>query len=304
MREAGRVALGRDVAAAVGRRGRDEAERRRRQPRRSSSCRLRPVLAGRPGARLAEQLAQLVLVGDLVPGASSPLDHDPSDESPRPRCRVGTLCPRDRVPTPAQRQGPRPLRDAGRAAAHGGERPHLGVRRHPAHADPGQGPRSSPSCRCGGSTGWPTWCPTTSCRPTCPPEYAGRALLCRRLEMYPVECVARGYLTGSGLADYLATGDGLRRAAAGGPGRRLRAARADVHPGHQGGHRRPRRERHLRRGGRHRRRRTSPTSCAAPPSRSTAGPATSPASAASSSPTPSSSWAATPTAGWCWPTRC
>jgi phosphoribosylaminoimidazole-succinocarboxamide synthase len=39
-----------------------------------------------------------------------------------------------------------------------------------------------------------------------PPELAGRAILCTRLEMYPVECVARGYLTGSGLADYLATG--------------------------------------------------------------------------------------------------
>jgi len=39
-----------------------------------------------------------------------------------------------------------------------------------------------------------------------PPEYAGRALLCRRLEMYPVECVARGYLAGSGLAEYLAAG--------------------------------------------------------------------------------------------------
>jgi phosphoribosylaminoimidazole-succinocarboxamide synthase len=39
-----------------------------------------------------------------------------------------------------------------------------------------------------------------------PAEYAGRALLCTRLAMYPVECVARGYLTGSGLADYLATG--------------------------------------------------------------------------------------------------
>jgi phosphoribosylaminoimidazole-succinocarboxamide synthase len=39
-----------------------------------------------------------------------------------------------------------------------------------------------------------------------PEEYAGRALLCTRLEMYPVECVARGYLAGSGLADYLATG--------------------------------------------------------------------------------------------------
>ena len=31
-------------------------------------------------------------------------------------------------------------------------------------------------------------------------------MLCRRLAMQPVECVARGYLTGSGLADYLATG--------------------------------------------------------------------------------------------------
>jgi phosphoribosylaminoimidazole-succinocarboxamide synthase len=39
-----------------------------------------------------------------------------------------------------------------------------------------------------------------------PPEYAGRALLCRRLAMYPVECVARGYLAGSGLAEYLANG--------------------------------------------------------------------------------------------------
>jgi phosphoribosylaminoimidazole-succinocarboxamide synthase len=39
-----------------------------------------------------------------------------------------------------------------------------------------------------------------------PAEYAGRAILCTRLQMYPVECVARGYLAGSGLADYLATG--------------------------------------------------------------------------------------------------
>jgi phosphoribosylaminoimidazole-succinocarboxamide synthase len=39
-----------------------------------------------------------------------------------------------------------------------------------------------------------------------PAEFAGRALLCQRLEMYPVECVARGYLAGSGLADYLAGG--------------------------------------------------------------------------------------------------
>ena len=37
-------------------------------------------------------------------------------------------------------------------------------------------------------------------------ELRGRSMLCRRLAMVPVECVARGYLTGSGLADYRATG--------------------------------------------------------------------------------------------------
>ncbi|MDQ1614146.1 MAG: phosphoribosylaminoimidazole-succinocarboxamide synthase [Actinomycetota bacterium] len=39
-----------------------------------------------------------------------------------------------------------------------------------------------------------------------PEEFAGRAVLCTTLRMYPVECVARGYLAGSGLADYRATG--------------------------------------------------------------------------------------------------
>ncbi len=39
-----------------------------------------------------------------------------------------------------------------------------------------------------------------------PPDFAGRAIICRRLSMLPVECVGRGYLTGSGLADYQRTG--------------------------------------------------------------------------------------------------
>jgi phosphoribosylaminoimidazole-succinocarboxamide synthase len=39
-----------------------------------------------------------------------------------------------------------------------------------------------------------------------PAEVAGRAVVCEPLEMFPVECVARGYLAGSGLADYRATG--------------------------------------------------------------------------------------------------
>jgi phosphoribosylaminoimidazole-succinocarboxamide synthase len=34
----------------------------------------------------------------------------------------------------------------------------------------------------------------------------GRSMLCRRLEMFAIECVARGYLTGSGWNDYKATG--------------------------------------------------------------------------------------------------
>jgi phosphoribosylaminoimidazole-succinocarboxamide synthase len=33
-------------------------------------------------------------------------------------------------------------------------------------------------------------------------ELQGRSVLCRRLEMVPVECVARGYLAGSGVMDY------------------------------------------------------------------------------------------------------
>jgi phosphoribosylaminoimidazole-succinocarboxamide synthase len=37
-------------------------------------------------------------------------------------------------------------------------------------------------------------------------QLRGRSMLCRRLDMVPVECVARGYLTGSGLQDYRATG--------------------------------------------------------------------------------------------------
>ena len=38
--------------------------------------------------------------------------------------------------------------------------------------------------------------------PAIPAGWRGRAMLVRRLEMLPVECVARGYLTGSGLASY------------------------------------------------------------------------------------------------------
>ncbi|HYN68370.1 MAG TPA: phosphoribosylaminoimidazolesuccinocarboxamide synthase [Ornithinibacter sp.] len=39
-----------------------------------------------------------------------------------------------------------------------------------------------------------------------PPEVEGRAMVCERLDMFPVECVVRGYLTGSGLVEYVAGG--------------------------------------------------------------------------------------------------
>ena len=42
--------------------------------------------------------------------------------------------------------------------------------------------------------------------PAIPQHWRGRAMLCTPLSMVPVEAVARGYLTGSGLLDYRATG--------------------------------------------------------------------------------------------------
>ncbi len=35
-----------------------------------------------------------------------------------------------------------------------------------------------------------------------PAAVAGRAMVCKKLEMFPIECIARGYLTGSGLTEY------------------------------------------------------------------------------------------------------
>jgi phosphoribosylaminoimidazole-succinocarboxamide synthase len=39
-----------------------------------------------------------------------------------------------------------------------------------------------------------------------PAQVEGRAMICRKLDMFPVECIARGYLTGSGLQEYRASG--------------------------------------------------------------------------------------------------
>ena len=38
------------------------------------------------------------------------------------------------------------------------------------------------------------------------PEFNGNSMLCRKLHMIPVECIVRGYITGSGWASYQETG--------------------------------------------------------------------------------------------------
>ena len=40
-----------------------------------------------------------------------------------------------------------------------------------------------------------------------PEAVAGRAMVCKKLEMFPIECVVRGYISGSGYKDYIATGE-------------------------------------------------------------------------------------------------
>src|SRR3712207_4921695 len=38
------------------------------------------------------------------------------------------------------------------------------------------------------------------------PELAGRVMLCRRAEMLPIECIVRGYLSGSAWKEYRSSG--------------------------------------------------------------------------------------------------
>jgi phosphoribosylaminoimidazole-succinocarboxamide synthase len=49
-------------------------------------------------------------------------------------------------------------------------------------------------------------CPNHFLSDEVPEEVAGRAVRVRRLQMYPVECVVRGYLSGSGWKEYQASG--------------------------------------------------------------------------------------------------
>ena len=138
-----------------------------------------------------------------------------------------------------------------------------------------------------------------------PEEHRGRAMLVERLEMVPVECVVRGYITGSGWKDYQATGEvcgielpaGLRESEqlpepiftpvdqGGASATTTRTSTSTAPP------------------------RSSATascsrSCAASRSRSTSAAPSTRASAGSSSPTRSSSSAAAPTGRSCSATRC
>jgi phosphoribosylaminoimidazole-succinocarboxamide synthase len=49
-------------------------------------------------------------------------------------------------------------------------------------------------------------CPNHFLSEDVPDEVAGRAIRVRRLEMYPIECVVRGYLSGSGWREYRESG--------------------------------------------------------------------------------------------------
>jgi phosphoribosylaminoimidazole-succinocarboxamide synthase len=49
------------------------------------------------------------------------------------------------------------------------------------------------------------------------PDLCGRSTLVKRTTVFPVECVVRGYLEGSGIKDYAATGQYMRAPVAGRP---------------------------------------------------------------------------------------
>ena len=68
-------------------------------------------------------------------------------------------------------------------------------------------------------------------------ELNGRSMIVKKAQMVQVECVARGYLAGSGWKEYLASGTGLRHSPAERFEGRRQAARTSIYAGHQGGER-------------------------------------------------------------------
>ena len=137
-----------------------------------------------------------------------------------------------------------------------------------------------------------------------PPEFAGRAMACKPLRMVPAECVARGYLTGSALAEYQRNGMVCGISLPGGLDDGSPLPEPIFTPATQGTARRARREHHLRPADRVGRRTTSRRNCGGSRSPSTSAAHRSRPSAESSSPTPRSSLALTPTARSRSATRC
>ena len=74
-------------------------------------------------------------------------------------------------------------------------------------------------------------------------DIVGRAMLCRRTTVFPVECVIRGYISGSAWKEYAAQGTLAGEKLAAGPRRKRKARARDFQPGNQGRDR-ARREHH------------------------------------------------------------
>ncbi len=85
------------------------------------------------------------------------------------------------------------------------------------------------------------------------PYLRGRSMLVRKAEVFPIECIVRGYLSGSGWKDYYRTGMVCGMLAPGRTGRVSAASRSHLHAVDQGRDRRPRHEHRLRPHDRHRR---------------------------------------------------
>jgi phosphoribosylaminoimidazole-succinocarboxamide synthase len=81
------------------------------------------------------------------------------------------------------------------------------------------------------------------------PELEGRVMLCRTARMLPIECIVRGFVTGSAWKEYRRVGT-IHGMAVPPAWSSRPVAGADVHPLDQGGGGRPRREHRLRPGGR------------------------------------------------------
>ena len=71
-----------------------------------------------------------------------------------------------------------------------------------------------------------------------------RSMLVKPAEIYPIECVVRGYLTGSAWTDYQKTGSVCGHRLVTGHGRIGKITGADLYPGDQGTSRRTRYEHH------------------------------------------------------------